>query len=397
MAPMDRSFARSRLGFLADAALALVLFGLAMATVRSGELFGGETYSRPHDGWQVVLIAVQTLPLAVRRVWPVPVLAVICLGWGIDRSFDYPASQAVLALPVAFHAVGSELDGRRALQIGGPIAGFLVMFTVLGAVEYESVSVADVAMMGLITFLPLALGREVSDRRTRTAQLERHTRDLERRQHEQARDAVREERSRIARELHDVVAHEMTVMTVQAAAARRLVDRDPDQAREALSAVEAAGHEALDEMRRLLGVLRTKATAEDTDPQPGLHRLPELTAQMVEAGLPVEVTVEGPPRDLPVGVDLNVYRIIQESLTNTLKHGGPGVRAWVRIIWANDLTVEISDDGRGGAGDAPGSQSTGHGHLGMRERVALLGGELRTGPRFGGGYRVWMNIPLETK
>jgi len=110
------------------------------------------------------------------------------------------------------------------------------------------------------------------------------------------------------------------------------------------------------------------------------------------------VTVEGSPQDLPVGVDLNVYRVIQESLTNTLKHGGPGARAWVRIIWARDLTVEVSDDGRGGAGDvSPKGQTTGHGHLGMRERVALLGGELRTGPRFGGGYRVWMNIPLDPK
>jgi signal transduction histidine kinase len=207
---------------------------------------------------------------------------------------------------------------------------------------------------------------------------------------------VADERARIARELHDVVAHNVSVMVVQAGAARRTIERDPDRAREALTSVEATGRQALDEMRRLLGVLRTEDEATELRaPQPSVSHLDELVAHVREAGLPVDLVVEGEPRPLMSGVDMSAFRIVQEALTNSLKHAGPA-HARVRLRYGeHDLCLEVVDDGRGLAADAPASNGGGHGLVGMRERVALFGGELQAGPRTGGGYVVSARIPLE--
>jgi signal transduction histidine kinase len=208
---------------------------------------------------------------------------------------------------------------------------------------------------------------------------------------------VREERSRIARELHDVVAHEMTVMTVQAAAARRVLGKRPTEAAEALVAIESAGHQALTEMRRLLGVLRTADAAGDLAPQPGIERLGILVEQMRDAGLAVDLTITGLARGVPAGIDVNAFRIVQEALTNTLKHGGPQARATVRLAFGSDqLSIEVEDDGRGAAEALSDTNGTGQGLVGMRERVALLHGELTAGPRAGGGYRVRARLPIGT-
>uniref|UniRef100_UPI001FE6B1A2 sensor histidine kinase n=1 Tax=Nonomuraea rhizosphaerae TaxID=2665663 RepID=UPI001FE6B1A2 len=188
------------------------------------------------------------------------------------------------------------------------------------------------------------------------------------------------------------VAHHVSVMTVQAAAARRVLAADPDLAREALSAIEHTGRMAMSEMRNIVGVLRTDARAE-LGPQPGLHDLPALVEQMREAGLATQLSVEGDPPAVPAGVDLAAYRLIQEGLTNSLRHAGPGAKAVVTVRHdPRELDVRVEDDGRGLAAL---TGQPGHGLVGIRERVALYGGILSIGPRAGGGFEVRARFPLK--
>jgi signal transduction histidine kinase len=300
----------------------------------------------------------------------------------------------IFALGVALHAVGSNLPLHRSRAVAAASIATALAWTGLGVLTRSDVrpdSVLTVAAFGLFAWM---LGREVSQRQRRTEELERRAFAAERTREERARQAVIDERIRIARELHDVVAHDMTVMTVQAAAARRTLGRGAAKAETALEAIEKAGHEALTEMRRLLGLLRTTDTGTRA-PQPGLMRVGQLVSQLEEAGLPVELTVEGDARPLPPGIDLNAYRIVQESLTNALKHGGPDTTALLRLIYQPDrITLEITDDGRGAAVELAAADPHGHGLVGMRERVSLLGGDITTGPRRGGGYRVRAELPL---
>jgi signal transduction histidine kinase len=243
-----------------------------------------------------------------------------------------------------------------------------------------------------------------------TAKLEVLTAQLAGEQELRARWAVAEERGRIARELHDVVAHSVSVMVVQAGAARRSVAGNPDQATAVLTQIEDTGRQALAEMRRLLGLLRDgkDGAAAALDPQPSLAHLDGLLAATREAGLPVELAVEGEPRQPPAGIDLSAYRIVQEALTNSLKHAGPA-RAVVRVCYgAGALEVQVWDDGRGAADNglesAFGRRSadsdrqnrrSGHGLIGMRERVALFGGSLEVGSRPGGGFLAAARLPLD--
>ena len=209
----------------------------------------------------------------------------------------------------------------------------------------------------------------------------------------EARQAVAEERTRIARELHDVVAHSMSVVVVQASAAQRVMASDPDRAREALASIEVTGRDSLGEMRRILGALRGDDDA-PLAPQPGLEQFAQLVRHCEEAGLPVEVELAGSPRELPAGIELATYRIVQEALTNAVKHAGPA-HAVVRLDYGDDrLDIEVTDDGRGAAADT--ITSGGQGLVGMRERVELFGGTFAAGPRTGGGYRVKARLPVET-
>ena len=202
--------------------------------------------------------------------------------------------------------------------------------------------------------------------------------------------AVAEERRRIARELHDVVAHSVSVMTVQAGAVRRLLRPDQERERQALEVIEATGREALTEMRRLVGLLREQGAMPEFAPQPSMRTVDVLVGTVREAGLPVEIEIEGEPRELPPGVDLSAYRIIQEALTNALRYAGPA-HAWVTVRWKDrELELEISNDGR----SEPGREGVGHGLAGLRERVALVGGSIESGPRSGGGYVVRAHLPL---
>jgi signal transduction histidine kinase len=238
------------------------------------------------------------------------------------------------------------------------------------------------------------LGDNLRNRRAYLAELEERAARLERDREVEARRAVQRERGRIARELHDVVAHTMSVMVVQAGAARRVMRKRPDDAEDALVAIEDAGRQGLAEMRRLLGVLRHEDERNLTlAPQPSLQYVDELVARSVEAGVNVELEIEGAPRPLPAGVDLSAYRIVQEALTNVLKHAGGAARACVQVRYRPEsVEVEVFDDGRGVAAD-PASNGEGHGLVGMRERVALFGGELRVGPRRGGGFSVKARLP----
>ncbi|HZA82059.1 MAG TPA: sensor histidine kinase, partial [Actinomycetes bacterium] len=215
--------------------------------------------------------------------------------------------------------------------------------------------------------------------------------ELELARDELARRAVTEERLRIARELHDVVAHSMSIIAVQSGVGVHVLDSQPEEARKALVAVEATSRQALVEMRRLLGVLRQEAeTRGSLAPAPGLAEVEALAAEVARAGVRVEVRIEGTPAKLPAGLDLSAYRIVQEALTNVVRHAGPATARVAVRYGPGQVAVEVVDDGRGGA---PGDQ--GHGIAGMRERAALYGGTLEAGPLPGGGFRVAASLPVE--
>jgi signal transduction histidine kinase len=246
----------------------------------------------------------------------------------------------------------------------------------------------------MFALLPFAAGRTLRNRRLLTRELRAEAERLQRADEERAREVVVAERTRIARELHDVVAHGVSVMVIQAGAARRVARTDREAAREALRLVEVSGREALDEMRRMVGVLR-RGEEELASGEPGTARIADLAQHARAAGLPVELRMEGDPVPVSAGVDLAAYRVVQEALTNTIRHAGPA-RAQVVVRWqAGALELEISDDGVGPGPDGARAEGGGHGLVGMRERVALYGGMLDVGRRRGGGFAVLARLPLE--
>ena len=377
-----------RRALVTDVLLAVGLFISALGSVTVWD--AGDGTARAPDIWSYSLIGLQTLPLIWRRRAPVTVLSLTIIGFIIDRGLDYPGSWAIFGMSVAIYTVGAQLEPRRSLLVGGITIDVVLAWTAVGILVSD---VEPLALLSELAFLgfPLLVGRESYHRQRRMVDLEARAIRAEHEREQRAAEAVFNERVRIARELHDVVAHEITVMTVQSAGARRVLDEDRERAAEAMESAEAAGHRALTEMRRLLGMLRT-TDPKTTKPQPGLGAIDDLVQQMEAAGLPTDLSVCGDQRPLPVGIDLNAYRIIQESLTNTLKHGGPDVHAEVRVEYADDtLRVEVVDDGRGAAATAT---SDGQGLVGMHERIALLEGSIQAGPRPGGGFRVAAKIPI---
>lgn len=372
-----------------DVLLAVGMFALGVGSVVNNDT-NIATNVRQADTWAYLLVGVQTLPLIWRRRAPVPVLAIVVAGFMVDRGLNYPGGWAAFGMAFVLYTVGAQLPPRRSLIVGGITMDIALIWTAIGVFVYD---VEPIAVLSVLAFLgfPLLIGRETHQRQRRMVELEARAIRAEHEREQRAAEAVVNERVRIARELHDVVAHEMTVMTIQSAGARRIIDSDPEKASQAMASAEAAGHRGLTEMRRLLGMLRTsdpKATA----PLPGLESLEGLVEQMTLTGLPTSLEIKGNPRVLPVGVDLNAYRIIQEALTNTLKHGGPNVRADVQLQYSDDvLRLEVLDDGRGAA--ATGA-TDGQGLVGMQERVALLKGSMQAGPRPGGGFRITAKIPI---
>jgi signal transduction histidine kinase len=253
-------------------------------------------------------------------------------------------------------------------------------------------------LLGSLVLAAWLLGDSVRWRRGFYQALEERATRLERERDAQAQVAAAAERARIARELHDVVAHNVSVMVVQADGAAYAMDASPQRAREALGAISGTGRRALAELRSLLGVLRDSADpGAALAPQPGLEQLEELVREARAAGLPVSLSIEGAPRAVPQGEALAAYRVVQESLTNTRKHAGPGATARVRLRYGEEhLVISVTDDGRGASATRnDGLAGPGHGLAGMRERVELYGGSVRSGPRAGGGYEVVARLPLD--
>jgi signal transduction histidine kinase len=250
---------------------------------------------------------------------------------------------------------------------------------------------------GLVIGAVWFIGDGLRIKRRQVISLEDRATRLERDHELAAQEAVAEERRVIARELHDMVAHNVSVIVAQSAAAQRVLDQDPEEGRFALRSIEDAGREALVEMRRLLGLLRTDHDRPDVrHPQQGLDDIGTLLSQVREAGVHVSLTVEGTPRPLPAGLDLSAFRIVQEALTNVLKHAGAASAAVGLRYERSNLHLTISDNGSG-PGDADSAPLRArYGHLGMRERVGLFGGSLRVGPRPGTGYEVVVALPLDT-
>ena len=376
--------------FTADA-----LLGAALAAVSVPALWLGQSnsahYRRP-DAVAVLLVLSQTLPLAWRRRQPTRVLAIVGVSAVVFEAFGFPSTGATIGVLVALYTTASS--SRQRSIVAAAVTAVCVSLALL--VSRSSVTAADVAANTLVFSTAWILGDRQRTRRAYTAELEHRAERLERERFENARQAVAEERTRIARELHDVVAHNVSVMVVQAGAARRTIDRDPSAAVESMRLIEVTGRQALDEMRRLLGVLRSERRRESPamNPQPTVTEIGALVDQVREAGLRVELEIVGEPKAVASGVDLSAYRIVQEALTNTLKHAGPAA-ARVRIAYGeSDLEVQVVDDGRGAAESLVAKDGAHHGLVGMRERVALYGGELEVGPRRGGGYQVKARLPL---
>ncbi|MFD2765124.1 sensor histidine kinase [Micromonospora eburnea] len=343
-------------------------------------------------GWS----ALGAVPVALRRVapWPAVGLAVATLAVPVLLRHAPPTQGLtfiVLTYTMAAHR-RVRPAALAAVLLWVPVA-LANLFTPPENVfdTNPAYTVLNNLLTGSVAY---AVGRAVHARRQSTRMLRERARVAEATQRSLAEQAVADERRRIARELHDVVAHQVSVMGVLATGARRVLRRDPDAADAAMATVEETGRATLRELRRLLDVLRTETEpVAELAPQPGVTGIEALVEQVREAGLPVTLRVDGGLGPLEEGVALTVYRIVQEALTNALKHAGAAT-ALVRLTVTDEfLAVEVTDTGRG---PAPLPDRIGHGLVGMRERVALYGGILRTGPRAGGGFRVYARIPLES-
>ncbi len=300
----------------------------------------------------------------------------------LTEPLDGPITTAV-AMMVATYSVGAFTVGRRAM-VGA--AGLIVLLAIAVSRELgPDLEPADAALPFLLLGGPWLAGLAMRSRREREIVLERA-------RVEDADAAVVDERARIARELHDAVAHSIGVVVLQARGARRTLRTDPAAALDALDAIEATGTQALAEMRRLVGVLRQSDDGMDLSPPPSLRHVDALVDRVRAAGLPVELTIEGTPVELAPGIDLSAYRIVQEGLTNALAHAGPATATVLIRYGGADLTLEIADTGVGAARTGPG----GHGLIGMRERVSLYDGRLETDTRPGGGFVIRARLPLES-
>ncbi len=347
-----------------------------------------DVWTNDHDNTaRLAAIALFTAgALLFRRRAPFVAPLVVAAGALVFTFFDasaaYDTDSMFLVLILAAWAAGSLLDPRQAVTalLAILIAGWTVFLRAPGVPVTELLWVSF-PLVGIFV-ISAASARHSEQARVAEARALRSEAEAKR--------AVGEERARISRELHDVVAHSVSVMTVQASAVRRLLKPEQEREREALLVVEETGRQALTEMRRLLGIMREEGVSAERAPQPGLATIGDLVEHVREAGLPVELTVQGEPVKLPPGVDLSAYRIVQEALTNALRHAGPA-RAWVAVRYGgDDVEIEVENDGRS---DSDGEVG-GHGLVGMRERVALCGGELTAGPRKGGGFSISARLPV---
>ncbi|GGL17371.1 two-component sensor histidine kinase [Sphaerisporangium melleum] len=386
---------------IGDSALALVLAGLSIWTAvlaGTGDPSAGYGPFRTPDALSAGLITLACLPVAARRLRPLTMICLAEIPQIALAALAYDGGLSRLASLVLVYTVATH-RGLALSLVAAAASTFSHLAEVVAGGGREGWLQQTFAVV--VTLTVWVVGRSVRLRRVYLAELVDRAERLERARDADTRAARAEERSRIARELHDVVAHHVSVMTVQAAAARKVLDTRPEAAKDALLAIEEMGRTAMREMRGIVGVLRTDAEAGEVAelaPQPGMGDLPGLVDQMREAGLRAQLWVEGERRELPPGIDLAAYRLVQEALTNSLRHAGPAARAWVTVRHdPGELTVQVEDNGIGANGRlARGSDDRpGHGLVGIRERVALYGGILRIGPRQGGGFEVRARFPLE--
>jgi signal transduction histidine kinase len=340
-----------------------------------------------------VLFLLMIVPLGWRRRAPLSVLAIVMGSTVVGFYALYDLASQVhpdpfLPFLLAIYSVAAHADRRRA-TIGGVLAAAAILAIDAPAMLAGAIPPNDVYGWFLYA-LAWTLGRMLRRRQELAAALQDRAALLERDQEAKARSAVVDERARIARELHDVIAHSLSVIVVQAAAERRILGQEHATTKEVLGSIEHTGRQALVELRRLLGVIRKTNDRPALQPQPTLAHLDELLAQVRDAGLAVQLQTKGEPVPLPPGVDLSAYRIVQEALTNVLKHANASHAEVLVGYHPGELELEISDDGQGPT-DGPG----GHGLVGMRERVALYGGILQAGQRDGGGYRLHACLRFE--
>lgn len=374
--------------FTVDAVAAVVVFGFGLATVFSQDLRDG---ARDPGPLAVLTAFVICAPIAVRRRWPLGALTVSVIGIFLHILANWSEGSLPAAVLILTYSVGAHR--RLPVAVAG-VAMTATVIVVLALVDSPGLDV--VGTLGVLANFAAAWAIGVALRNRRLATDARVSEANERAEaaRESSARALAEERLRIAQELHDVVAHSMSVIAVQAGAGMHVLDEHPDQARAALEAISATSRGTLAEMRRLLGVLRDSGGARATAPAPGLDDLPELIDEVRAAGVPAALHVDGVPEVVPAGVGLSAYRVVQEALTNVIKHAGQPTRVDVTVRHGpGALTVEIVDDGRGLAARSNGDG--GHGLVGMRERVEVWGGELSVGPARGGGYRVAAVLPYE--
>jgi signal transduction histidine kinase len=336
----------------------------------------------------LLLLLAGSLPLAFRRIAPLTVLGVSATASVAYQALGHAPEPLPVAVLVALYAVAVV---RRPLVCSVAAAAYVAVFTVSALTGWLPLS-DDQYYIDLVSVVAtVMLGYGVALGRARAGLAEQRAAALAHDHETRMVAAVEEEQARIAREVHDIVAHDVSVIVAQAAAARRVFAGHPEKAVESLTSIETVGRDALDGLRRLMGLLRSGPEDDGRSPQPSLARLPLLLAQLERAGLDVELTVTGTPGPLPATVELNAYRIVQEALTNTLKHAGT-TQVTVTLEYEPDsLHVEVRD--RGGA-PQPQAPSTGYGLIGMQQRTAMLGGVLVVGPEADHGFRVSARLPV---
>jgi len=391
--------ARPWLPWLIDATIALGLSALSLVTLASGATAAGG-----RDPLSVTLLLLETLPLIVRRRWPIPVFGVtLAATAGHALLADGQVVNESLGALVALFTVAERYDRRVS------VAAALVAAATFAAVIFTRSAGGQIAVTGFLSTMlalvvVLALGDWSHTRRRYALAIEENLRLQEAEREDRSRRAVEDERERIARELHDIVTHHVSVIVIQAGAGLTALDRRPERARSALEAIDRTSREALTDMRRMLGMLgdtrdeADPATPDDAsrEPMPGLERLGRLIEEVRAAGLPVELSIEGMRRPLDAGVELAAYRIVQEALTNALKHAR-GARAHVRIAYEpRAVDIEVTDEGGKGQRDIGETDRGGRGLIGMRERVALYGGDFEAAPT-SAGFRVHARLPIESE
>jgi signal transduction histidine kinase len=374
-----------------DALFAMAL-AVALVGVRAFEAHGLHRTVWP--GYMLTVLA--ALTVAGRRRWPLAVFAGTLAFALIAIAVAAPSGAISLPVVIALYTLAQVESRRRGVLLA--LLGGLALALARGLLQYRGWSDARTAVEPAITLAALFLGWEVSTQRAYVAEIEARAAQAELTREEETRRRVDAERLRIARELHDVLAHGIATINVQAGVAAHVLHERPEHAARALQTIKETSKHALSELREVLGILRETDESEPREPTPGLSQLDRLIEATSHAGVPTEVAISGHRRPLPATVDLAAYRIVQESLTNVLRHAGPTSAVVAISFAAEEMTVSVDDDGCGAGSPSPalnghGPKSSGHGIRGMRERVHALGGQFEAGPRTSGGFRVHARLP----